>query len=329
MPMMKAAVLAHQNDEFKITDLPRPVAGDGTVLVRIQASSVNPLDTKIRSGNAAHARHPLPGILGIDMVGTVVEPGTNVAGFKPGDIVYGMTGGVGGLQGALAQYAAVDARLLALVPDTFSIREAAALPLAFITAWEGLVDRVKLQGPKKVLVIGGGGAVGQMAIQIARARGAIVYAVDSAKKGPVIESLGATFINYEHHTVADYVATHTDNTGFDVVYDTIGGPGLDAAFQAVSEFGHVASCLGWGTHALAPLSFKGASYSGVFTLTPLLANQRRQRHGDIMAEATRMANAGQLKLQIDPREFTLETVNDAYFALESGNVNGKLIITIA
>ncbi|WP_417843948.1 zinc-dependent alcohol dehydrogenase family protein [Thalassospira sp.] len=328
MPMMKAAVLAHPNDEFKITDLPRPVTGDGTVLVRIQASGVNPLDTKIRNGNAAHARHPLPGILGIDMVGTVVETGTNVTAFKSGDIVYGMTGGVGGVQGSLAQYAAVDARLLALVPDTFSIREAATLPLAFITAWEGLVDRIKLLGSKKVLVIGGGGAVGQMAIQIARARGAIVYAVDSAKKGPVIESLGATFINYEHHTVADYVATHTDNTGFDIVYDTIGGPGLDAAFQAVSEFGHVTSCLGWGTHALAPLSFKGACYSGVFTLTPLLENRRRQLHGDIMAEATRMANAGQLKLQIDPREFTLETVDDAYFALESGDVNGKLVITI-
>src|SRR6202000_663267 len=96
--------------------------------------------TKIRAGAAAHARHPFPAILGIDLAGTVEAIGPGVTTFRAGDEVYGMTGGVGGVQGSLAEYAAVDATLLARKPDNLTMREAASLPLIFITAWEGLVD---------------------------------------------------------------------------------------------------------------------------------------------------------------------------------------------
>jgi NADPH2:quinone reductase len=132
--------------------VPRPYPQAGQVLVRIEASAVNPLDIKIRAGQAAHARHPLPAILGIDLAGIVEAVGDGVTRFRRGDNVYGMTGGVGGLQGSLAEYAAVDADLLAAKPANLTMREAAALPLIFITAWEGLVDRAAVQSGQKVLI---------------------------------------------------------------------------------------------------------------------------------------------------------------------------------
>src|SRR6516164_10361580 len=110
---MRAALIDGPNLPFRVTSLERPTPKAGEVLVRIKASGVNPLDTKIRAGQAAHARHPLPAILGIDLAGTVEAVGPGVAAFREGDEVYGMTGGVGGVQGSLAEYAAVDARLLA------------------------------------------------------------------------------------------------------------------------------------------------------------------------------------------------------------------------
>jgi NADPH2:quinone reductase len=140
-PSMQAAVLDASNAAFRIAPIPRPDPQPGQVLVRIKASAVNPLDLKIRAGQAAHARQPLPAILGIDLAGIVEAVGSGVTAFRPGDEVYGMTGGVGGLQGSLAEYAAVDADLLAPKPANLAMREAAALPLIVITAWEGLVDR--------------------------------------------------------------------------------------------------------------------------------------------------------------------------------------------
>ena len=178
---MQAAILDGAKQPFRVASVDRPTAKSGQVLVRIAASGVNPLDTKIRAGQAAHARHPLPAILGIDLAGTVEAVGPNVTAFRAGNEVYGMTGGVGGVQGSLAEFAAVDAALLAPKPSNLSMREAAALPLIFITAWEGLVDRAKVQAGQKVLVHGGAGGVGHVAVQLARARGAELFATGSAK----------------------------------------------------------------------------------------------------------------------------------------------------
>lgn len=328
MPTMKSALLEAAGSPFRIIDTERPIAGPGQVLVRIEASGVNPLDVKIRAGAAAHARHPYPAILGIDLAGVVEAVGEGVRTVRKGDEVYGMTGGVGGNQGSLAGYAAVDARLLALKPANFSMREAAALPLVFITAWEGVIDRANLRAGQTVLVLGGGGGVGHMAIQIAVAMGADVYGVDSSRKADYIRSLGATPIDYATESVEAYVERLTGGRGFDVVYDTVGGAGLDAAFQAVSRFGHVVSSLGWGTHALAPLSFKAASYSGVFTLLPLLTGEGREHHGEIMREATRLAEAGKLMPRLDRRRFDLETIGNAHALIEGGQADGKLVIDI-
>jgi NADPH2:quinone reductase len=323
--VMKALVV-DSHAAFRLAEIPKPSPATGEVLVRIKASGVNPLDTKIRAGAAGHARHPLPAILGIDLAGIVEAIGDGVSGFRVGDEVYGMTGGVGGIQGSLAQYAAVDARLLAVKPGNLSMREAAALPLIFITAWEGLVDRAHVQAGQRVLVIGAGG-VGHIVIQIAKASGADVYAVDGASKADDIRSLGATPID-RNESVESYVQAHTGGNGFDLVYDTVGGAGLDAAFQAVGRFGHVVSCLGWGTHALAPLSFKAATYSGVFTLLPLLSGEGRAHHGEIMAEATKLAEAGKLVPKLDSRRFTFANTGDAHALIESRGADGKLVVEV-
>src|SRR5262249_45265696 len=159
---------------------------------------------------------------------------SGVADFKVGDEVYGMAGGVGGLQGSLAEFLAADARLLAPKPKNLGMRDAAALPLIFITAWEGLVDRADVCGGHKVLVHGGAGGVGHIAVQLASAFGAEVFATGSLKDKAYVERLGATFID-RVTPVEDYVAAHTASRGFDLIFDTVGGTVLDASFSAVAR----------------------------------------------------------------------------------------------
>lgn len=326
---MKALVLENYGSPFILKEIDRPVPKDGEVLVQIKAASVNPLDTKIKTGNAGHAKTQLPAILGIDMAGIVIEVGKNVTAFKAGDEVYGMTGGIAGVQGSLAEYAAVDADLLAIKPKNLSLGEAAAIPLGFITAWEGLVDRANIGAGKTVLIHGGSGGVGHLAVQIAVAKGAKVFTTDSPAKKELVEAFGATSIDYTTQSVEDYVKTHTDDEGFDIVFDTVGGPTLDASFKAAKTYhGHVVSILGWGTHSIAPLSFRGATYSGVFTLLPLITGEHRAHHGEIMSEATAIIEAGKLKPIIDPTTYTFGNIEDAYKAVEEGKTKGKVIVNV-
>ena len=285
---MLAAIADIHGAPFRLARIARPNAGAGEVLVRIAASAVNPLDAKIYAGAAPHARQPLPAILGLDCAGVVEALGPGVSRFRPGDEVYGMIGGVGGRPGTLAEFAAVEAGLLAIKPKNLDMRHAASMPLVFITAWEGLVDHAKVRAGQTVLVHGGAGGVGHMAIQLARSCDAVVFATGSPPSRPIVEGFDAVFIDRDE-PVADYVRRLTMGLGFDVVYDTIGGPTLDASFAAVARGGHVVSCLGWGTHALGPLSFKTATYSGVFTLLPLLTGEGLAHHGEIMARATALA----------------------------------------
>lgn len=329
MTDMHALIVDAVDAPLRLTRMPRPVAGAGQVLVRIKASGLNPLDAKIRAGQAAHARQPLPAVIGMDLAGVVEAVGPAVREWRVGDEVYALATGIGGVQGSLAEYAVVDARLLAKKPQALSMREAAVLPLVLITAWEGLVDRAHVGLGHKVLIQGGAGGVGHVAVQLAVACGADVYATGSARHRATIEGLGATFIDYQHHKVEDYVAQHTAGEGFDIVYDTVGGETLDASFLAAKVYhGHVVSCLGWGQHSLAPLSFRGATYSGVFTLLPLLTGKGREHHGQILADAARLIDAGKLKPIMDPHEFDLQTANAAYDLLASG-AQGRLAIAIS
>lgn len=326
---MQALILNAFKQAISITDLTIPQAGPGQVLLRIAASGVNPLDTKIAAGQAPHAQPRLPAILGIDVAGTVAAVGDGVTAFAVGERVYGMAGGIAGIPGSLAEYGVFDADLLAPVPENLSLREAAALPLIFITAWEGLVDRAHVKAGDSVLVHGGAGGVGHMAVQIAVAMGATVYATGSAASCDTIVALGAHFIDYRTSTVEDYVAEHTGGAGFDIVYDTVGGSTLDDSFKAARIYGgHVVSCLGWGTFALTPLTARAATYSGVFTLLPLLSGKDHARHGAILRQANRLIAAGQLRVRVDPRHFTLETVQQAHAAQVDGSAQGKLVLTV-
>ena len=329
IPSMRALVLEAFCSPMSVVTVPRPTPGSGQVLVRIFASGVNPLDVKICEGTAAQSKIQLPAILGLDLAGVIESVGPGVIRFKPGDKVFGMTGGVGATQGTLAQYAAVDADLIALKPACLTWREAAALPMAFLTAWEGLVDQANVRAGESVLISGGAGGVGQIVVQIALARGAKVFATDSAPRLVRISNLGATAVNYETTTMEQCVALHTAGRGFDVIYDTVGGATLDAAFESVRPYhGRVVSCTGWGLHKLAALSFRCASYSGVFTLRPLLSGEGRARHGDILAEAAKLAQTGKLRPTLHPRVFTLETVHEAHAMIGSGQASGKVVVDV-
>ena len=326
---MRAMVLAEFGSGPVLRGVERPAPWRGEVLVRVGASGVNPLDTKIVQGAAGHARVTPPIILGLDLAGVVAEVGPGVEGFDVGDEVYGMTGGVGDRPGSLAEYAAVDADLLALKPARLSMVEAAALPLAVITAWEGLVDRADVGERQLVLVHGGAGGVGHVAIQIALARGATVFSTGSAKDLDTIRALGAEPIDYRATPPEQYVAEATGGEGFDVVFDTIGGATLDASFAAVRTYtGHVVSILGWGSHSLAPLSFRGATYSGVFSLMPILTGRGRARHGRILAEAARLIDAGKLAPILDPTPYRLEDAADAHRAVAERTSRGKVVVRV-
>ena len=328
MTDMHALIVDAVDAPFRLTMIAKPAAGVGQVLVRIRASGLNPLDGKIRAGQATHAQQPLPAVLGMDLAGTIESVGQDVGEWSVGEDVYALATGIGGVQGSLAEYAVVDARLLAKKPEVLTMREAAALPLVLITAWEGLVDRAHVGAGHKVLIQGGAGGVGHVAVQLAVAFGAEVYATGSAKNRAVIEGLGATFIDYRQQTVEEYVQQYTAGEGFDIVYDTVGGDTLDGSFLAVRTYhGHVVSCLGWGQHSLAPLSFRGATYSGVFTLLPLLTGKGCEHHGQILAQAARLIDAGKLKPIMDGRQFDLQTANAAYDLLVNG-AQGRLAIEI-
>lgn len=328
-PEMRAAWVPSVDAPASLRALPRPVPGAGEVLVRVHASGVNPLDTKIRAGQAGHARQPLPALLGMDLAGVVEAVGPGEQPWRVGDEVYGFTGGIGGVPGSLADYAAVDARLLARKPRALSMREAAALPLVLITAWEGLVDRARVHAGQRVLVHGGAGGVGHVAVQLARARGAEVFATGTAAQAELIRALGATPIDFGSTTVEAYVADHTGGEGFDIVFDTVGGAVLEASFVAVRRYtGHVLSSLGWGSHSLAPLSFRGATYSGVFTLLPLLTGQFREHHGEILAQAAALADAGLLKPLLDPARFGLADVDAAHAKVAAGLAQGKVVVDV-
>ncbi|MDQ2832778.1 MAG: zinc-dependent alcohol dehydrogenase family protein [Acidobacteriota bacterium] len=324
---MKAYVVKNANGPFQKMEVKRPSPSANQVLVKVIASGVNPLDTKIRAGQAEHAKQPFPAVLGLDMAGIVESVGSDVTTFRPGDEVFGMVGGVGGLQGTLAEFVAADVALLAHKPKLLTMQQAAVMPLVTITAWEGLVDKAKVQPGQTVLIHAGAGGVGYAAVQIALARGAKVYATVSQDKRALVQALGATPID-RYASMHDYLNECTGGEGFDVVYDTLGGAVLDASFAVVKRYtGHVVSCLGWGTHSLAPLSFRSASYSGVFTLFPLLAGLQRAHQGSILAEVAKLVEKKQLQPLLADVQFGGDEIAAAHELVARGS-NGKVVVQI-
>ncbi|MEM6361658.1 MAG: zinc-dependent alcohol dehydrogenase family protein [Bacteroidota bacterium] len=326
---MKTVTLSSygENVHFELVEKAKPTPSKEQVLIKISASSVNTVDTMIRKlGKELPFAADTPAILGMDFAGVIEAVGNEVKGLAIGDKVYGCAGGLSNLQGTLAEYIAADSRLVAKKPKNLSMRESAALPLVGITAYEGLI-RAGIKEHQKVLVHGGSGGVGHVALQLARHFGADVYATGGGEKQlELIKSLGAKPINYKVETVESYVNKHTKGIGFDLIYDSVGGQNLINSFQAAALNGQIATTVSICEMDLSTAHFKGLSLHVVFMLIPMIHNFKREEHRMILNAITQIVESGNLTPILTDQSFGLEQALEAYRLLESGKAMGKVVI---
>jgi NADPH2:quinone reductase len=328
--MMRAMVIDATGPAsvFREGVLPMPQPGPGEVRLRVMASSVNPVDVKIRAGAVALAP-AFPAVLHGDVAGVIDAVGAGVTEFRAGDRVFGLVGGVRGCPGALAEFLCADARLLALMPDSLDFAGAAALPVVALTAYEALYRRTDLAPGASVLVQAGTGGVGHVAVQMARARGLRVAATVSGEaKAAMVRRLGADeAVNYRDEAVAGYVQRLTGGRGFDLVIDTVGGDNLEKSFAAARHGGEVVCVAARGTHDLSLMHGKGLSLHVVFKLLPLLSGEGREQLAADLRVIALEVEAGRLQPLIDPRRFAFDDVAAAHAFLESGRAVGKVVLT--
>ncbi|MDT0594619.1 zinc-dependent alcohol dehydrogenase family protein [Glaciecola petra] len=328
---MKAMIVKEfgGTDAFEKAEVLKPEIKPGHVLVKIAASSVNTVDTMIRQMGAELPLSPAaPAILGMDFAGTVEALGEGVNRFNIGDEVYGCAGGLADLPGTLAEYIVADTNLISLKPTNLSMRESAALPLVGITAYEGLV-RAGVKAEQSVLVHGGTGGVGHVAVQLAKHFGADVYSsCGSDEQFTLIESLGATPINYRNESVESYVQKHTNGNGFDVIFDSVGGANMTNSFEAAALNGQIATTVSMLEIDLTTAHFKGLSLHVVFMLIPMLHNYKRQEHAKILHTLATICEQGKLKPLLDETAFTLEDIGKAHERLSSGKAIGKVVVSV-
>ncbi len=326
---MKAVVIEHfgEPNVFQAVNLPQPKLLPNHVLIKVVATSVNPVDIKIRQGAVVDIAPDFPAVLHGDLAGVIEAVGDGVDNFKVGDEVYGCAGGVKGTGGALAEYMLADVNLIAHKPKSLTMAQAAALPLVSITAWEGLIDRAKIQSGQKVLVYGGTGGVGHLGVQLAKWAGAQVYAtVSSEAKSAIARSLGAVTINYYDTAVEKFVAQYTDGDGFDVVFDTVGNNNLQNAFKTAKLNGTVVSTVSLSKQDLTLLHAKGLSLHLVYMLIPMLSGDNRAYHGKILAKLADLVDKGKIRPLIARQIFSFSEVAAAHAYLESGQAIGKVIL---
>lgn len=299
---------------MRLGELPDPAPRAGEVLVAVRAASVNPVDWKVRRGDMKVLSGRPPRVFGTDFAGTVAALGAGVAGVAAGAAVYGTTRMMLRQQGSHAEKVAVPAKRVAPLPAGLSFEEAAALPVAALTALNGLRRCGDLAG-KTVAVVGATGGVGHLAVQIARARGARVTAVCSGRNAERARTLGAEeFVDYRKE---DFTRT---GRRWDVVFDAHGGLGFQAAARALSERGVYATTLAGPAAVLRHLWQRLAGGRQV-----ALANLR-DRPEDY-AELARLLERGDVKPLV-ARVFPLEQAAQAFAALEAGGTVGKVVIRV-
>jgi len=318
---MKAALLKSFGgpDAFEIRDVPKPVPQAGQVLVRVHATSINPLDYQVRRGDYADFV-PLPAITGHDVSGVVEAVGPGVTAFSPGDEVW-YTPQIFDGPGSYAEYHVAAESIVAIKPPSLSHLEAASLTLVGGTVWEALVVRAALRVGESILVHGGAGGVGHVAIQIAKAMGARVLTTVRADNFAFAKSLGAdVVIDYQQENVVDAVMRETGGHGVDVVFDTIGGDTLSTSPDVLAQLGRVVSIVdtarpqnvlqAWG---------KNASYHFVFT---------RQNRGKL-DELSALVARGQLRPHVGA-VYALDDIAVAHARLESwdNGLQGKIAIAV-
>lgn len=291
------------------TDCPQPSVGANDVLIKVYAAGVNPVDWKIRKGYLdGMLNYSLPFTLGWDVAGEIVALGSEVSGWKIGDAVYSRPNIE--RNGAYAQYIAVDVAEIAAKPQSLSWQEAAAVPLAALTAWQALFDACDLQAGEKVLIHAGSGGVGHLAIQLAKLKGAYVITTASKPKHDYVKSLGAD-------EVIDY-----QNTDFstlrelDVVFDTLGGQVLANSWQTLKAGGRLVSIIEVPDEATAR-EHKVASHF-VFVQPSKLQLDSIAKHFD----------EGKLTVTLDST-YPLFEVKKAHERSESGRAKGKIVLTVA
>jgi NADPH2:quinone reductase len=327
---MKAIVIEGfgEADVFREREVAERKLNSNEVRIQVKATSVNPLDYKIRKGLAPAWAPDFPAILHGDVSGVISEVGSEVKGFGVGDEVYGCVGGVKGSPGVLCEAVIADPQLVAKKPKSLNFRQAAALPLAVITAWEGL-DKAKIQSGQHVLVHGGTGGVGHLALQLANIRGARVsVSVGNTQKFQMVKSLGAhEVIDYKNESIRNYVERLTQKRGFDVVFDTVGGENLIGSMEAARLNGTVINIQARGNYDLTLMHMRGLSLHVVFMLIPLLHHFGRERHGKILADVASLVDAGKVIPLVDEHSFTFAQIAEAHRFAESGQAVGKIVVT--
>jgi NADPH2:quinone reductase len=318
-------------DVLELHDIDEPEISTATqVKVRLKAAGVNPVDTKIRHSGLLYD-HPLPAVLGCDGAGEVIETGSAVSQFKPGDKVWFCHGGLGREQGNYAEYTVLDQRWVSLMPQTCSFAEAAALPLVLITAWGGLFDRGGLQAGQTVLIHAGAGGVGHVAIQLAKLKGARVLAtVRSEQKAEFVKAMGADeAILYTQDGLADAVNELTGGKGADLVFDTVGAEVFKASIPATAHFGRLVTLLDPGELSLAEARMRNLLIGFELMLTPMLRDlpEARDKHVEILKQCAQWVDSGLLKTHIS-KQLPLAEAAKAHELIETGHSTGKIVLTV-
>ena len=314
---------------FSEHNMPEPKANEGQVVIDVKASSVNPIDIKIRSGMVPLATPPFPAVLHGDVAGIVSEVGQGISHLQVGDEVWGCAGGFNGLpSGALSERMLTDAQLITKKPKNLSFIEAAALPLVSLTALFAVAVRPQCLVGDVFLVPGGGGGVAHVGIQIAKHLGATVHStVSNEQKARSAEKLGVDeTIFYRGLSVDDYVKKHTEGKGYDVVFDTVGGDNLDACFQAARYGGTVVNIASRSTHDLTPMHARGLTLHVVFLVGQIANPLNRHSIKPRLEKLSELAETGELRPLIDQQQFEIEDVADAHAYLESGKAIGKVVL---
>ncbi|QNT38574.1 MULTISPECIES: zinc-dependent alcohol dehydrogenase family protein [Pseudomonas] len=318
---MKAMLLKSYGgvDAFELCEVPKPVPLAGQVLVRVHATSINPLDYQVRRGDY-HDLVQLPAITGHDVSGVVEAVGAGVTAFAPGDEVW-YTPQIFGGPGSYAEYHVAAESIIARKPASLSHLQAASLSLVGGTVWEALVVRAALRVGESILIHGGAGGVGHVAIQLAKAMGARVFTTVRETNAEFVRGLGAdVVIDYEKEDYVAAVMRETNGQGVDVVFDSIGGNTLAGSPDVLAQLGRVVSIVDTAQpQNLIQAWGKNASYHFVFT---------RQNRGKL-DELSALVARGQLRPHIGA-VYSLRDIALAHARLESPNngIQGKIAIAV-
>ena len=288
----------------------RPKAGKGQVLVEVYAAAANPFDWKVRQGLMQEfIALKFPATLGGDVAGTVAEVGEAVSGFKTGQAVYGMANAVGG-QGSFAEFTPVKAAQLVAKPKTVDFAHAAALVLAGISAYQALVDHINLQTGQKILIHGGAGGIGSLAIQIAKNIGAYVATTAAGGEADYLKSLGADgVIDYK---TQDFSSLLKD---YDAVFDTVGGETNGKSYQILKTDGRLVSMV-------QPADEKLVERHGIKYI-----QQSSHVTTERLTKIAELTDSGQLQVNVD-KAFPLSQATEALEYLKTGHPRGKVVIQV-